>query len=468
LDSLYGETVNVRLPKKDEGYWRDDQRILRKGTDGLAYAEPTAANSREKNDTVIKKIAKCETVPVSSTYCKDILINCFYGEDVTKCRDAMKSNDWWKKMEEEKLEPMDAYVFLTRFGFSVKEKTATFENGEIRDIKVVESVSSWLGNLTEVSKDVKNLGYTMTDSDVKELKNNHNLIEYLNYAVDKVNKNVCILNTDCMPTDRARADNRSELSKWGLKPSIKSRNEYSGMLPSLLRLRDGMEAYYRGNIGLLSTFPAHPLLVGTQRGGNEIQLGGTWHSPTSSPHVHGKQLHSMFNATLSGLKHHGKTLDAASLNAFKEQIQNYDEAVMKIGKMAKILGDYLDLIDSGLPVYKSEETWKTLQDITDKHKSRFSSVHRRGNNLVAFLETMLTALNDEETSQGNLLRNVDITKERSTFLNKLPCEVSSSFKAVSIVSKNATRLFPLLCTELNLLLCLSVISCNVFQVSSLL
>merc|ERR1712216_559470 len=163
------------------------------------------------------------------------------------------------------------------------------------------------------------------------------------------NKNICILNPDCMGIPKSRHRIESELNKWGLKRSMKSSSmDPNSLSDSLLRLRDITADYYNQNMRLLSDLPMNPIFFGFHRGGNS-QHGGVW-KPSVQHHVGlSQQLGRIFDRGYNILQTHGVTLDPGSIAEYTKQKKALDESFEKIEVLNNILENYIDLIASGLP-----------------------------------------------------------------------------------------------------------------------
>ena len=198
LNKLFDDVPNYEFYRKIQ----DLSKLYTKEKDELGNEiEVEVQRGSQRCKDVTQNTSDCYGWYVSTDgalTCSRYLEECLNSNGIDKCGDFMRSKKFWENTEGiNKILPSHALAILEKFGFI---QDNIFDNIIKKNIFKVESVSSWLENLSRIITDT---------SEYNAIKGNEKLIKYLTLLVVKINASPEILNKGI--TFSAKVDNEKDL-----------------------------------------------------------------------------------------------------------------------------------------------------------------------------------------------------------------------------------------------------------------
>ena len=416
--TLYSERIVhkrlVGLKKKSENYpvyhpVEDvisvaDKNIWKYEGDRLYRVEPGTnkkiffGDNDELTRASFNNIDNCRGTFVTNkqTDCDKHVYECLFDEEnpdsLKNCwiatGDNGITNDFYNKAKKDisSMHPLVALRTLQRFGFRTSLK---YDTDAHMDLNKVESVDHWKHNY--LNKKFPNEADTV--------KNNENLLKYLDLVVQYVNANPALLNKHfngntlesagkSLQSSYAKALNLQEnVPKSGAINEMFRFNGYlaNRMPPTILR------SPYGGSTVALSAVPRGfnslgglPMAFGQQYGGANV------------PQLQGAALvQNVIAIALNTMKHFNKSLDSESHKRLMDKINNMQKVERELNHTIEYLSEYSTLLE-----LFGDYTGTTLNERTvEELVSRYNRLMQKHSTEEQSMMTVLTALHKLSAGQ---------------------------------------------------------------------
>jgi hypothetical protein len=317
--------------------------------------------------------------------CSKYLEECLNGNDIDKCRNFMKSKEFWgnadgsAKTEVNGMLPSAALATLEKFGF---RQVTVFDSVAKRNIFKVETVSAWLENLSK----------TIKDPDYSAIRKNENLIKYLTLLEVKINSSPEILNKGITVSEGTQVFNPSKFAgQYAAQVGIRAKLPIPPMAALHKRLTHTLNT--SGVIG--SPKFIIPVAL-NMRGGNGL-VGGDISDYVSNMLIDENrdekiisiEYENTYNAYKNALKGMNKTIDPADDKELQKLITSFKNTEKKIFVSMKLIKKYMELMD----VFKNNDprgvlTLSNLDLLVSTNKAQLEKGAKKQESLTNALNTL--------------------------------------------------------------------------------
>ncbi len=280
--------------------------------------------------------------------CRNVISNCIFEDDPTSLAqcfiDAGQHGDKWRVVESEinRMHPILAFKILQKFGFR-----------QIRDdgVKKVERRNSWVSHL---------MGRLPVE-EVQLIKNNTNLLAYLDMLAAYVNANPAILNPGAPVPSARLSDNESKgITKYAEKLRLNfydfkddSSSAHINKLRSILDIQrvhkfSPWDEFRTTALGTRSMTPGVPFTnspFGGMMGGGQVANLVQRHMDDSLAGAN--LIERVFQSAKADLSRHGKTLDPVSERRLNEHIAQLKKTEADMLETLAYIDTYVANIDAG-------------------------------------------------------------------------------------------------------------------------
>jgi hypothetical protein len=272
------------------------------------------------------------------------------------------------------MHPLVALRTLQRFGFRTSLK---YDHEARMDLHKVESVDHWKNNYLDQK----------FPGESNNVKNNGNLLKYLDLVVQYVNANPALINKHYSgKSTESVGDWPSSVyaDKLGLKKQITRSSAISDYNRLNIHQRTGLigATILRppfGGPGVFAPFSSNVMPVGVQFGGSHMQVSG----PCGSSLVRNSVM-----TALKTMEHFNKSLDSESKKKIEEKINNMQKVESELNRTAEYLTEYSSLLESFGDYTSTTLNERTLEDLV----SRYNKLTQKHSNEERSMITVLTAL----------------------------------------------------------------------------
>jgi len=326
-----------------------------------------------------------------SETCHKYLEECLNGNGIDKCRDFMKNKKFWgdgkggAKSEVNGMLPATALATLEKFGF---RQVTVFDSVAKRNIFKVESVSSWLENL---SKTITNL------VEYNAIKDNDNLIKYLSLLEGKINSSPEILNKGITVSEGTQTFNPNKFAgQFAAQVGIKAKIPIEPMAGLHKRLTHTLNT--SGVIGSPNKFII-PVAI-NMRGGNDM-VGGDVSDYISNLLLDDNkeakfvafEYENMYNSYKNALKGMNKTIDPTDDKELQKLITSFKNTEKKAFVSLQLIKKYIELMD----VFKYNDpravlTLSNLDLLVSTNKAQLEKGTKKQENLTNALNTLASVV----------------------------------------------------------------------------
>lgn len=324
--------------------------------------------------------------------CYDLIKNCLAGDNIERCKEFMKSNNYWSTVKNDvsKLNLDLASELLDSFGYPI----LTEDNKEVgRKLKVYGNSTQWLKLLSETK--FKNT--TFGDKEIKQIAANTKLTGYLDLVAAKLNRNPGVLNPDFAkdaPASSGNAFNGTQLQKYGLSgkfvqpASGVSTASVVAMQNAMLRKRNALAIYYG--------VPLNTVGFVMRGGGAAVQQFEDLQNNSMLPLRLSSMVEEHYKTFVNGLKASNKDLDTKDKTDIEKLIGELKVLEDKLFKAAIYTSKYQDLVS----VFGEEDTQSLitldhLQQFVDKRNNYFVRTGKKQDALTAILQALSGAVQKE-------------------------------------------------------------------------
>ena len=314
--------------------------------------------------------------------CHRYLEECLNGNDISKCRDFMKSKNFWgnaggsAKTELKGMLPATALATLEKFGF---RQINVFDSVAKRNIFKVETVSSWLENLSK----------TITDtSEYNAIKSNENLIKYLTLLEVKINASPEILNKGITSSDGTITFNPNKFyGQYASQVGIRAKIPVASVVGPYKRFSNTLTTY-----GITGSNIVSPKFM------VPIRVGGVMHGGSISDYVSkldenykfaSSEFENQYKSFKNALNGAGKTIDPVDDKALTDLLESFKKSEKKIVISLKLIEKYLQLMD----VFKNNDprgvlTLSNLDLLVSTNKTQVEKGSKKQESLINALTTL--------------------------------------------------------------------------------
>jgi hypothetical protein len=413
LDSAYQQAVTS--PTSTDFFKVTSGGTVPEDKDILFYrklGEPHALYTKDKTSGVEKRVEKgspeflnlsrgsnCFTTgfigTTGATTCDNLVTKCLAGKDIAECKDFMLSHEWNEHLAKENVNPVIALEVLKKFGFDTKT-VAVNEIG--RNLLMIEDYSDWITKLS------KNYGSTLSDDDIKSIRENTRLSGYLNKLIGLINSNPGILNKDYTGkanlTQNPNAFTNTHLGRFGLLPKQVIVASGVPSMSSVLSLQNAVMSN-RNQIGM--NWGVMPQGLIFQRGGGMssgiAEVLEKAQDNSAFPLKLSKIMEDSFKSFIMSLKSHGKDLDSGDKDHIDKLITELQNTENKLFKAAIYTDKYVRLLGAlGQNDSSKIVTLDHAKEFVDRRNSYFSKVGKKQDDLFSILKALAEA-GQQETPQ---------------------------------------------------------------------
>ena len=274
--------------------------------------------------------------PSGDKTCNEYITKCLQGQDINTCKEYMSTPGFWADAEKsvKTMSPTLMVDTLTAFGF--KAMDGSTDKGV--SVKIFPSTTKWLEGLSE----------SLAESDkdtIAKIRDNKQLMGYLEMIVTKVNSNPGILNptyVEGKPAYNPIAFEGSYLAGFGLKPKAIAAPTtiVPPPTPSAVSQLESVVVPFMTQLGV--TFGIVPTLV--MRGGGEYTLD-VGSADSAYPLNVSEKLNNMYEKIIVALQEGGKDLDSADQQTIKKLINELEVLENKLFKSTSYSETYKNLLD---------------------------------------------------------------------------------------------------------------------------
>lgn len=335
----------------------------------------------------------------NSTDCSRLITECLAGRDINKCKEFMKSANYWKDAKDsvKDMLPGMAVDLLKGFGFEVIKTTDS--NGN--NVNAMESVESWSGKL----KNHLNTG------ELKEVLGNTQLMGYLKMVVQRVNDNPAILNPNITVDGKVNTvDKNNYFVRMGLGRKEPEKSRTANYVP-LMRERNKSLLSIRQIIN--SLLKPYGLVKGVGLGalrplGGIAMVGGTsapvaeyfedLKSPESEQFKVSEIAETALESLYTRLSQNGKDLDQNDKQTIEKLVKDLKNTEEKLFKAVIYLDKYVNLKEAlGNNNMGSNDnvTLSKMKEYVDKHMDK---TNLKQNNIISVLERFVNAVEEASTT----------------------------------------------------------------------
>lgn len=339
------------------------------------------------------------TGSAGSVTCANLVKACLAGNDITKCKAYMTSNDWNDQLANEKINPDIAIDLLRKFGFGTKTVTVN-EIG--RNLQMIEDYDEWISNLT---KNFTGAG-KLDEKDVQSIASNAPLTGYLKKLISLINSNPGILNRDYVGkanlTQNPNAFASTQLGRFGLLPKQVVAASGVPTMSSVLALQNAVMSN-RNQIGM--SWGVMPQGVIFQMGGGMssgiAEVLENAQNNSTFPLKLSKLMEESFKSFVTSLKSHGKDLDSGDKNHIHTLINELTDKEDKLFKAAIYTDKYVRLIGAlGQTDSNKVVSIDHAKQFVDRRNSYFSKVGKKQDDLFSILKALAEAQQQETTVEN--------------------------------------------------------------------
>ena len=318
--------------------------------------------------------------------CADYLGECLEGGDVGKCKDFLSDPNFWANAQDEvkNMLPLVAHKTLKSFEFQTEEY---FDQTANRRLDRIISYKQWLESLREMVSNNK-----LTKQDYDNIAGNAKLQGYLEYLVDKMNKNPGILNKDYTgDTDLTKLKNQNtlpgtRLSTMGLSVKQSSNGVNSGAV--LTHLSNGVNSrQFSIRLGLPGPFGNIPFTLS----GGSLQTEEYLNNASRRlSHILGQEYLSL----VTRLKNQGKQISKGDEQTITDMIKDLEQKETKLVKLILMTDRYLDLVQvHGQYDNTGTITVDHLEKFVGQRENYSNRVVKKQQDVISVLKTILEAVN---------------------------------------------------------------------------
>lgn len=346
----------------------------------------------QKMRDVTKNAANCHGHQVTTDgdeTCHKYLEDCLNGNGIDKCRDFMKNPRFWgngtggAKTEVNGMLPATALATLEKFGF---RQVSVLDTIAKRNIYKVETVSSWLENLSK----------RIADPDYSSIKGNENLIKYLTLLEVKINASPEILNKGITSSDGTQSFNPNKFAgQFASQAGIKAKLPTTSIAGLHKRLTHTLNT--SGIIGL----PKFVIPIAlNMRGGNDM-VGGDVSDYVSNMLLDDNkdtkfvafEYENMYNSYKNALKGMNKTIDPVDDKELQKLITSFKNTEKKAFVSLRLIKKYMELMD----IFKYNDpnqvlTLSNLDLLVSTNKSQLDKGVKKQENLTNALNTLASVV----------------------------------------------------------------------------
>ena len=334
---------------------------------------------------VTKNVSDCRGFQVNSNgkeTCHKYLEECLNGNGIDKCRDFMKNKKFWgnadgsAKTEVKGMLPATALATLEKFGF---RQVNVFDSVVKRNIFKVETVSSWLENLSKTISD---------PTEYNAIKGNENLIKYLTLLEVKINASPEILNKGITSSDGTLSFNPNKFSgQYAAQVGIRAKIPVASVIGPYKRFSNTLTTY-----GITGSNIVSPKFI------VPIRVGGVMHGGNISDYVSkldenykfaSLEFENQYKSFKNALNSAGKTIDPVDDKALTDLLESFKKSEKKIVISLKLIEKYIQLMD----VFKNNDprgvlTLSNLDLLVSTNKAQLEKGSKKQESLINALTTL--------------------------------------------------------------------------------
>lgn len=388
----------------DKNIWKYDGNQLYRYDNAtgnkVSYGDndPATFNDLTKNN-------KCYSTLIEKGDCDKHVYECLLDDDnpnsLAQCwivQDTGKNldNDFYEKAKKDigSMHPLVALRTLQRFGFRTSLK---YDHEARMDLQKVESVDHWKNNYLDKK----------FPSESNYVKNNENLLKYLDLVVQYVNANPALINKHYSgKSSESMGDWPSSVyaEKLGLQKQVPRYNAVSDYNRLKIHQRTGMmgATILRppfGGPGVFAPFSSGVGIIGGP-GLGVMMGGGHIQAPNGSAVVR-----NVVMTALKTMEHFNKSLDAESKKRIEDKIANMQKVESELNRTAEYLTEYSSLLEAFGDYTSTTLNERTLEDLV----SRYNRLTQKHSNEERSMITVLTALHKlaegQETDELSEINN---------------------------------------------------------------
>ncbi len=336
--------------------------------------------------------------------CADYLRDCLSGNDVQKCVEYLKKEEYWNTVEKEVDEMLPAIALKTLESFEFKT-VETYDESNKMSIRKVITVTDWLAGLLKMVK----AGTSLDDAAYQAIAKNEKLKGYLALLVKKVNSNPAILNRGITKSDEQKRYNPnafsgSKLASMGVKPRIPG----GSLAPSSI---ERLAHIVRAEQDAIRIRLMGPAIMGGILTGGSAQIDDI-ESRISTEH---KQTWALFQihylALVDQLKNMGKDIAKEDKNKIQELFDQLKKSEVKLMQIMLMTEKYKDLIQiHGEKDSNSQLTVDHLKQFVDQRNKYFTRVAKKQNDLISIIKSISEAVQKEAPTKTEPLADVKLEK----------------------------------------------------------
>lgn len=338
--------------------------------------------------------------------CNNYITKCIKGNssDIAACKEFMQDKSFWDVVPKEVDEMIPSIVedTLNSFGFKIVSKN---------NLKEYESIGSW-------SRGLNNKG--LNDNEIKQIRNNTKLTQYLQMLVTKINSNPAILNKQHNanyafdPVDHLNHFASWTLAARGIRPRVilrKNKNQQINIVreiglinSSLLNIRslvNNRVSFIPGSGLVIRGIPVSvgsPIVFG-QIGGSTIRMVSAV-SNDDEIRDHYPLIKNLLVASEKMLNAKGKDFDANTKIQIEKHLESYRNSENKLIKAIRYADKYIDLLDI-YKEYDHEEVLSMdhLKSFVDARERYFDKTIGKQNDLLSAIERIATTVSESIDKQ---------------------------------------------------------------------
>ena len=346
----------------------------------------------------IKRENKCFSTlftGMSQEKCSDYVIKCLAADDadsLSKCEVLRESGtDFWKHASDEirTMHPLIAIKTLEKYGFNYVTK---YDEESGLNLNKIENVAHWLNNYMATK--------FPSQADQAAIRNNTQLLDYLELIVQYVNANPALINKhysgnsdetvgNSQPTEYAK---RLGLQQYRRVPA-EHRDVYEmNLLGNHQRTSMFGATVNRPVSYLRAPFGYGASTVGVLLGGSGIQLGGGDVAIAGSRYLDG-----LIQVAIHRLRRNNISLDDASVEAIKAKLNKMQSVELELQKTVAYLNTFADMQEYSSDYNSKILSDETLRNLVNRYKTLRNKLHSGESDFTTILGALTKLQVGEET-----------------------------------------------------------------------
>ena len=399
----------------EDAYYRkvgDDKNLY-----ALVNGKETAVQIGSAEAKKIKMGQHCFNLGLKSTNtgeqnsCYNLVKECLAGNDIATCKTFMTTNTYWTSVKQD-VDTINldlAKQLLESFGFPIKS-----ENSQEAGMTL-----NFFGNSTEWLTQLKESKFgttTFTDTELRNIGGNVNLIGYLDAIAAKVNRNPGVLNPDYNkdgPNNNSRAFAGNNLTSFGLQGKFVRQGSGVPSVSSIIALQNVIMSK-RNALSIYYGIPLNTIGFGNMRGGGAATAQfDDMKNNNILPLRLSQVIEQHYNYFLNSLKQSNKDLDQTDKDQISNLIVDLKKVEEKLFKAAIYTSKYQDLVS----VFGQEDTNNLitldhLQEFVDKRNSYFTRTGKQQDVITSILKALADATQKESSGVSVSASKYDLSPKK--------------------------------------------------------